>query len=332
MTFAVTVENLEKRFEIWRGDWFNRTKTSVTAVEGISFNVEAGESVAFLGPNGAGKSTTIKMLTGILHPTTGSASVLQLTPWKQREMLAHKMGVVFGQRSQLWYHLPPKDTFELLAHVYELDRRTYRARADMLIERFGIAPFLNTPVRKLSLGQRMRAEIAASLLHRPQILFLDEPTIGLDIVARQELRALIREWNKQEGLTVFLTSHDTGDVANVCDRVLVINHGLLVLDDTLSALQQGYVSSKVMAVKFHDKAPEVTIAGVHITNADDYSLVLEVDTRIAPIETVMAKILQLGSVADVTIEDPPLEEIITHIYSRARTGMSAQQQNTGEPT
>jgi ABC-2 type transport system ATP-binding protein len=317
MKNAVTVENLEKHFEVWRGGLFSRVKTNVAAVEGISFNVEAGESVAFLGPNGAGKSTTIKMLTGILHPTHGNACVLGLTPWKQREVLAHKMGVVFGQRSQLWYHLPPKDTFELLCHVYELDRRDFRARRDMLIERFGIASFLDTPVRKLSLGQRMRAEIAASLLHHPQILFLDEPTIGLDIVARQELRALIREWNRQEGLTVFLTSHDTGDVANVCDRVLVINHGLLVLDDSLTALQQNYVGSKIMSVKFHEQAPQVVLAGVRLTASDEYSLTLEVDTKITPIEAVMSKILQLGSVADVTIEDPPLEEIITHIYSHA---------------
>lgn len=319
MLNAVRVENLEKRFEVWQGRWFRRIKTSVEAVKDIRFSVNAGESIAFLGPNGAGKSTTIKMLTGILHPSSGTAQVLGLIPWKEREKLAHKMGVVFGQRSQLWYHLPPKDTFELLSYVYELKRQDYRRRTDMLIERFGIAPFINTPVRKLSLGQRMRAEIAASLLHRPQILFLDEPTIGLDIVARQELRALIREWNQQEGLTIFLTSHDTDDVANVCDRVVVINHGTLVLDDTLAAQQQGYAGSKVINVKFHEPAPKLTLPGVRTVAPaaalDEYSLSLEVDTRTTPIENVMSHILQNSTVADVTIEDPPLEEIIANIYA-----------------
>src|SRR6476619_5912873 len=187
MELSVAVENLRKTFVVTSGWGRGRTRRDVLAVDGISISIPAGQSVAFIGPNGAGKSTTIKMLTGILHPTSCSAQVLGFTPWQERRQLVHQIGAVFGQRSQLWYHLPPRDTFELLARIYNLDRATYLKRRNLLIERFGLESFLATPVRKLSLGQRMRAEVAASLLHAPKVLFLDEPTIGLDVIARQEL-------------------------------------------------------------------------------------------------------------------------------------------------
>src|SRR5690242_3576723 len=203
MVASVEIENLRKVFVLRSGWGRNRVEKEVVAVDQISLSVPAGQSVAFIGPNGAGKSTTIKMLTGILHPTAGQAQVLGFVPWQERRKLVRQIGAVFGQRSQLWYHLPPRDTFELLARVYDIPREAYRKRRDMLIERFGLAPFLDIQVRKLSLGQRMRAEVAASLLHAPKLLFLDEPTIGLDVIARQELRDLIREWNREEGLTVF---------------------------------------------------------------------------------------------------------------------------------
>src|SRR5438045_4172053 len=250
MDASVEIENLRKTFTLTTGRAFRRTRREVVAVDQISLSVQAGQSVAFIGPNGAGKSTTIKMLTGILHPTSGSAHVLGFTPWQERRKLVHHIGAVFGQRSQLWYHLPPRDTFEVLARVYDLDRAVYVRARDTLIERFALGPFLDVPVRKLSLGQRMRAEIAASLLHAPKVLFLDEPTIGLDVVARQELRDLIREWNREEGMTVFLTSHDAGDVERVARRVIVINHGRIVLDDKVSGMRRHYIGSKVLSVKF----------------------------------------------------------------------------------
>ncbi len=260
--FCVQLENLRKTFVVKKGTGFKREEIEVVAVDSISLNIEEGQSVAFIGPNGAGKSTTIKMLTGILHPSGGNASVLGFTPWKERTKLAYHIGAVFGQRSQLWYHLPPKDTFELLARIYNLDLKEYATRRDMLIERFGIAPFLTTPVRKLSLGQRMRAEVAASLLHKPKVIFLDEPTIGLDVVARQELRDLIREWNRNEGLTVFLTSHDAGDIEHVAKRVIIINHGQVVLDDKVSKVRRQYLGSKVLNIKFHETPSAVTLPGV----------------------------------------------------------------------
>ncbi|MBN3873816.1 ATP-binding cassette domain-containing protein [Nostoc sp. JL33] len=314
---AVELENLSKRFTLSRGWGRNRTHKEIVAVDGISLSVPDGQAIAFIGPNGAGKSTTIKMLTGILQPTSGTAQLLGLNPWRNRRELAYQIGVVFGVRSQLWYHLPPRDTFELLARIYNLNRQEYIKRRDQLVERFDLSPFWNTPVRKLSLGQRMRAEVAASLLHAPKVLFLDEPTIGLDVIARQELRDLIREWNRNEGVTVFLTSHDAGDIEQVAQRVVVINHGHVVLDDKVSAMRRQYLGSKILSVKFHTSPAEISLPGVTQLKAGEYGLKLEVNTRITPIETVMTQILQAGSVADIAIEDPPLEEVIAHIYAQA---------------
>jgi len=313
---AVKLASLHKTFILKQGKGFRRTQAEVVAVADVSFVIPEGQSVAFIGPNGAGKSTTIKMLTGILHPTAGEAHVLGFTPWRERSKLAYHIGAVFGQRSQLWYHLPPRDTFELLARVYNLDKRDYVKRRDMLIERFGLSSFLSTQVRKLSLGQRMRAEIAASLLHRPKVLFLDEPTIGLDVVARQELRDLVREWNREDGLTVFLTSHDAGDIESVARRVIVINHGRVVLDDKVSTMRRQYLGSKVLSVKFNELPARIDISGVAVLKASGYALKLEVDTQVIAIEKVINVVLKAGPVADITIEDPPLEEVIAHIYSQ----------------
>jgi ABC-2 type transport system ATP-binding protein len=219
---------------------FNPSLSEQIAVHPIDFQVEQGEILAFLGSNGAGKSTTIKMLTGILHPTCGRAEVLGFNPWQERKKLAFHIGSVFGQKSQLWYHLPPIDTFELMSRIYELPRGDYQKRRDELIERFELGEFLETPVRKLSLGQRMRCEIAATLLHRPKIVFLDEPTIGLDVVVKHKIRDLIKEMNQEEGTTLFITSHDAGDIEQLCKRAIVINHGKIILDDTVSNLKRQF--------------------------------------------------------------------------------------------
>ncbi|MGH2593667.1 MAG: ATP-binding cassette domain-containing protein, partial [Anaerolineae bacterium] len=222
----------------------------VEAVRGITFSLEPGELLAFIGPNGAGKSTTIKMLTGILYPSSGQAQVLGLTPWRDRRQLAYRIGSVFGQKPQLWYHLPPIDTFNLFSRIYELDDRDFKQRAESLIESFAIGDLIHTPVRKLSLGQRMRCEIAASLLHRPQVIFLDEPTIGLDVVAKQHIRDTIKTLHEQEGVTIFLTSHDAGDIESLCKRVIIVNHGTILYDDRLSALKRRYLTRKEIDVRF----------------------------------------------------------------------------------
>lgn len=314
---AVEVENLRKTFEVRTGKGFNRARVEVEAVYGLTMQVPAGQSIAFIGPNGAGKSTTIKMLTGILRPTSGSVRVLGLEPWSQRSKLAREVGVVFGQRSQLWYHLPPDDTFELLARVYDLDWSNFKKRRDMLVERFKLAPFLKTQVRKLSLGQRMRAEIAASLLHNPKLVFLDEPTIGLDVVARQELRDLISEWNREEGVTVFLTSHDAGDIEAVAERVVVVNHGRIVLDDSVANVRKDHLNSKLLSVVFHTCPAERDLHGVRLLSSEGYSRVYQVDTSLAPVPAVIAEVLNFAPVADVSVEDPPLEDVIAHIYAAA---------------
>jgi ABC-2 type transport system ATP-binding protein len=315
MNRGVELVHLKKNFVLSRWKGLHRSSSEVTAVDDISLQIPTGQSVAFIGPNGAGKSTTIKMLTGILHPTSGKVSVHGFVPWRDRRTLAYYIGAVFGQRSQLWYHLPPGDTFELLARIYNLKRAQFEKTRDILIERFALGSFLHVPVRKLSLGQRMRAEVAASLLHKPKVLFLDEPTIGLDVIARQELRDLIREWNREEGLTVFLTSHDAGDIEHVAERVVVINHGRVVLDDQVAAVRRQYLGSKILRVQFQEHAEDFCHEGVRVLQRSGYELRLDVDTSVTAMPVVMERLLQSAPVADISVEDPPLEEVIARIYT-----------------
>ncbi|MCC3372888.1 ATP-binding cassette domain-containing protein [Cohnella sp. REN36] len=328
---ALTTHGLSKTFKVKRKPeglsgsvraLFKPEWKDKIAVHSIDLAIEQGETVAFLGPNGAGKSTTIKMLTGILHPTSGEAEVAGFVPWRDRTKLAFRIGTVFGQKSQLWYHLPPIDTFELISRVYELTRADYAARQRDLIERFELGPYLHTPVRKLSLGERMRCEIAASFLHRPQLLFLDEPTIGLDVVVKQRIRELIRERNRREETTVFLTSHDAGDVEELCSRVIVIHHGGVLLDEPVERVKRDVLSRKTVRLTLAEEAdlsgmPET--AGVDIRESEPGRLVFSVDLKRIGIEEALNAFLGKVRIADLTVEDPPLEEIIKHIYgSQAR--------------
>jgi ABC-2 type transport system ATP-binding protein len=299
---------------------FRPVRQETHAVKGITFAVEEGERVAFIGPNGAGKSTTIKMLVGILYPTSGQAQVLEKTPWRERQRLAYEIGTVFGQKSQLWYHLPPQDSFELLARIYELDRAVYRQRLAYLVGLFEINDYFEVPVRKLSLGERMRCEIAASLLHHPRILFLDEPTIGLDVVVKQRIRDLILELNQQEGVTIFLTSHDAGDVEVLCKRAMVINHGEVIYDGRVSTLKRDYIRTKTISLKLGepwqglDRSGRGDSPGVRLLKHKGYGVKVEVDTKIAPIEKVVGQLLTRYAVADINVDNPPMEEIIARIY------------------
>jgi len=314
MNRGVEIRDLRKEFALARWQGLRRRLSQVTAVDGITLDVPAGQSVAFIGPNGAGKSTTIKILTGILHPSSGHVTVLGLTPWVERRKLAQHIGAVFGQRSQLWYHLPPADTFELIARIYSLERDTYRQTRDALVDRFELGPFMDTPVRKLSLGQRMRAEVAASLLHRPKVLFLDEPTIGLDAVARQELRDLVREWNSREGATIFLTSHDAGDIEHVAARVVVINHGRVIVDGPVTEVRRRYVSTRIVRAQFHEPPRQVDVPGSVMRSQSAYEWVMEIDVSVTPVQEAIALLLQAAPIADISVEDPPLERVITRIY------------------
>ncbi|MFZ5816237.1 MAG: ABC transporter ATP-binding protein [Bacillota bacterium] len=321
---VIAVKGLRKVFLVQRkpeSGWarlvatFRPQTVAVEAVRGIDLTVEQGETLAFIGPNGAGKSTTIKMLTGILHPTAGEAQVLGYTPWVERQKLAFRIGSVFGQKSQLWLHLPPVDTFNLLARIYELDWSAYLKRRAELVELFELQEIMQTPARKLSLGQRMRCEIAASLLHRPEIIFLDEPTIGLDPVAKSSIRDLIKRSNREEGVTVFLTSHDAGDIESLCKRVVIINHGQVILDDSVNALRRDFMKEREVDLKLGvpwDGDP--ALPGVRVVKAKGYGVKLAVDTSVTPIEAVVGRLLQAYPVQDIAIAMPPMEQIIAEIY------------------
>lgn len=295
-----------------------------TAVHGIDLTVDQGETLAFLGPNGAGKSTTIKMLTGILHPSGGDARVLGFCPWKDRSKLAYYVGSVFGQKSQLWYHLPPIDSFELMSRIYELKRPEYFSRRDDLVRRFELEPYLQVPVRKLSLGERMRCEIAAAMLHRPRILFLDEPTIGLDVIVKQKIRELILEMNREEGMTVFLTSHDAGDIEQLCKRAIVINHGQVILDDQVERMKRELLTGKTVHLRLQQPGAPFRFPGVEVLRQTDLEIGLSVDTNVANMEQVLAHMVSMYRVVDITIQSPPMEEIITHIYAREGKGSVAE--------
>ncbi len=286
----------------------------IEAVHGISLEVPRGELIAFLGPNGAGKSTTIKMLTGILHATSGSMSVLGLDPGKQRKNLSYRIGSVFGQKSQLWFHLPPMDSFRLLGAIYEMDSKLLDKRIDEIVELFEIGELMDIPVRRLSLGQRMRCEFAASILHKPEIIFLDEPTIGLDVLVKQKIRELITRLNKEERTTIFLTSHDIGDVEHLCNRAVIINHGKIVMDSSVKALKYGYLKKKVIDVKFAAISDHTRLEGLNILKRKGLSMKLEVDEGDG-IQEVMLRLMQAGSIMDVTISDIPMEKIIGDIYT-----------------
>jgi ABC-2 type transport system ATP-binding protein len=336
---ALEAESLRKTFRVKRkraglaGSFRSLVRPEweeKTAVAGIDLKVEAGETLAFLGPNGAGKSTTIKMLAGILHPTDGRARVLGMVPWKERAALAFRIGAVFGQKSQLWYHLPPADTFELLSRMYELGRADYLRRRDELVERFELGSHMQTPVRKLSLGERMRCEIAAAFLHRPELLFLDEPTIGLDVVMKRRIRELIAERNREEGTTVFLTSHDPSDIEQLCRRAIVIHHGTVIFDAPVERLKREVLTCKTVRLMLRDGArlPERLPEGVRAEETGPSAWRLSVDTTAASIEDVLAVFLGHCAIEDMTVEDPPMEDVITAIYE-GRSGVEPASPSAG---
>jgi ABC-2 type transport system ATP-binding protein len=323
MSIVITVQDLSKRYRLRRrgrgvfgairGAFAPQFET-LDAVAGVSFKVRAGERVAIIGPNGAGKSTTLKMLSGVLEPSGGQARVLGLTPWLQRRPLAYRIGVVFGQRSQLWAELPARESFALLRRIYDQPARLFAARLDDLVARFGLASLLDQPVARMSLGQRMRCEIVASLLHGPELLFLDEPTIGLDITAKAAIRDFITEQARRSGQTVVLTSHDTRDIELVCDRVIVINQGRIVVDQPTDQLRRQFLAKKRITLRSAAPALVLDLPGLSALASEPHLSVLDVDTRTIRVEQVVAAALATGAIEDITIEDPPMEEVVREIY------------------
>lgn len=326
---AITVSNLQKTFQSKRKpaglsasirSLFSPEYTTVEAVRGLSFEMEPGELLGFIGPNGAGKSTTIKILTGILHPSGGEVKVLGYIPWKERQKLAFQIGTVFGQRPQLWYHLPAADTFSLFGKIYELDDAEVKKRVAFLSEAFEIGDLLETPVRKLSLGQRMRCEVAASLLHKPKLLLLDEPSIGLDVVAKQHIRDAIRTMSEQEKVGVLLTSHDASDLEALCHRVIIINHGQIVYRDKVSNLKRKYLTRKTVEVRYAEEVNKgFIIPGMETLKTGRYGVKLTFDTRLTPAAAILTRLSSAGTLVDITISDPPLEEVIASIYQESAT-------------
>ncbi|WP_300803777.1 ATP-binding cassette domain-containing protein [uncultured Acetatifactor sp.] len=285
----------------------------VQAVDGISFSVEAGEMLAFIGPNGAGKSTTIKMLTGILYPDGGRARVLDIDPAKQRRRLAYEIGTVFGQKEQLWTHLTPYDNFRFFGAIYDSPDRETESRIRELADTFELGSFLNTPVRNLSLGQRIRCEIVASLIHRPRVLFLDEPTIGLDPVVKENIRALIRQMNRELGTTIFLTSHDVGDIEKLCRRIIIVNSGRIVLDDSMEHLKNHYLDRKIVEAKLREEAPLPAAEGITLLKQKGGRVKFQVDTGKLRINDAL-HMIDAENLEDINISNVPLESIITEIY------------------
>jgi ABC-2 type transport system ATP-binding protein len=326
MDIGIEVKNITKSFSYSDGGTknaikrlFSRNKKVIKAVDEVSFSVRPGETVAFIGPNGAGKSTMIKMMTGILHPTEGSISVLGLDPTSDRKKLAFSIGTVFGQRSQLMFNLPVSDSFELFSKIYEIPNDISRRKIKELFELFELSEYADQPVRKLSLGQRMRAEVALSLLHSPRILFLDEPTIGLDIVAKKKLRDILSSLNKKEGVTIFLTSHDVGDIESLTERTILINHGRVLVDEKTENLKKKYLSDKRVKVVSSDHIEDINIPGVSILNNDANMTFLSINTTKISTSDVLKELVSLYNVLDVTVEDPPLEDIISHLYQMKHT-------------
>ncbi|HLC85441.1 MAG TPA: ATP-binding cassette domain-containing protein [Candidatus Nanoarchaeia archaeon] len=295
---------------------FSFKTNEVLAVKDVSFSIAEGELVGFIGPNGAGKSTTIKMLTGILHPSSGEISVLGFHPQNERVKLAYKIGTIFGQRQQLWYHLPAIDSFNLFSKIYELDQTEYKQRLDELVGLFEIGPYLHTPVRKLSLGQRMRCEFVASLLHKPKVLFLDEPTIGLDIVAKRTMRELIRTLNKKEKVTIILTSHDLDDIEELCERVIIINDGRILFDGPMETIKKRlkYKMVRLLFEKPPEKIP--VLKHVKILKREPSRIDLKVDRTKTSVRVVLDAYLKACKVSDLEVEEAPIEEVVEQFYKK----------------
>ena len=335
----VQVEGLTKTFWVARHrrgalgalrGLVDRGGTEVRAVGGISFSVAAGEMVGYIGPNGAGKSTTIKMLTGILVPSGGEARVDGLVPWRQRRSLARRIGVVFGPRTQLWWDLPLIESLELLRHVYRVPADRFAANLAAFRDILDLDPFLRTPVRQLSLGQRMRGDLVAALLHEPPILYLDEPTIGLDVVAKARIREFLARVNRERGVTVLLTTHDLADIETLCRRMLIIDHGRLLYDGGIEEIRRRYGTHRTLVVDLDEAASPHAgeegqqdgfggLPGTELVKVDGPRRWLRFDRQAVSAADLIAAVAARHRVRDVAIEEPAIEDIVRRIYGEGIT-------------
>ena len=325
----IVVERLVKTFRVAErrpGLWgavaglARRVHREVRALDEVSFAIEPGELVGYIGPNGAGKSTTIKILSGILVPDSGRCEVLGRVPWLERARYVGEIGVVFGQRTQLWWDLPVIESFDLLRSIYRVGESSYRRQRDELVALLDLEPLLDTPVRQLSLGQRMRCDLAATLLHAPVLLFLDEPTIGLDAMSKLAVRDFIKRLNRERGVTVILTTHDMDDIETLCRRVIVIGSGVILCDGTLEELRAGITRERRLIVDLEDDAEIVSDEHAHVIERDGHRVHLAFDpAEISPAELI-ARVTARHVVRDLFVVNPPIEEIIAELYQRNGAG------------
>lgn len=332
----IQVEHVTKQFTIYEKEpglkgvfksFIKAKKIIKTAVDDVSFSVKQGEIVGYIGPNGAGKSTTVKMLTGILTPTSGTITVDGLIPYQKRQQNAKKIGVVFGQRTQLWWDLPLRETFTVLKEIYQIPDAEYQERLNYFDGLFGLSEFIKQPVRQLSLGQRMKADIVASLLHNPKLLFLDEPTIGLDVLAKENIRKVIRDVNQKYQTTVILTTHDLADIEELCDRILLIDNGKIIYEGNVELIRERYGSKKLVSftLKSEEEAKKINVdqfmdkdPDLHLTIEGNQAHLTFNKLRLA-IKDVIYHVLNQADVLDIDIADDQLENIIKAIY---RHGLS----------
>ncbi|MDT0270893.1 ATP-binding cassette domain-containing protein [Streptomyces sp. DSM 44915] len=316
----IVLERLEKVFRVRRrAGLVRRERSEVRAVDGISFRVRRGEMVGYIGPNGAGKSTTIKMLTGILTPSGGRLRVAGVDPARDRKALARRIGVVFGQRTTLWWDLPLGDSYQLVRRLYRVEPARFRANLERCVELLELGPLLSVPVRQLSLGQRMRGDIAAALLHDPEVLYLDEPTIGLDVISKTKVRAFLRDLNRDKGTTVLLTTHDLTDIEQLCSRVMVIDQGRLMYDGALSGLREVGESERTLVVDLAEERPAVEVPGARVVRVSGPRqwLAFPASASAAPL---VARVAADYPLVDLSLREPDIEEVISRMYAAGWDG------------
>lgn len=320
----IDVKHISKTFKVAKRksglfaslkSFFKRNYIYIEAIKDISFQIEKGEIIGYIGPNGAGKSTTIKILSGILVPDNGECRINGLTPWKDREKYTKDIGVVFGQRSQLWWDIPAEDTFDLLKEIYKIDDKEYQKNKEKLINLLNIKDIINIPVRNLSLGQRMRCEIAASLIHNPSILFLDEPTIGLDAVSKEIVRDFIKKLNKEKKTTIILTTHDMSDIEALAKRIILIGKGAILYDGSLNNLKSKYASNKKVIVKTNDKVKSLHKKGIiSYSKLDKLSYIFTLDTNLISISDFISYLTSKISINDIEVNNENIDNIIIKLY------------------
>ncbi len=319
----IHIENLQKHFKIskhHRGAFaavrnlFSRSYQVVKAVDGISYQIAPGELVGYLGPNGAGKSTTIKMLTGLLVPSAGNIWVNGRIPWRERQQHVAHIGAVFGQRTTLWWDLPVIESLDLLQHIYKIPPAQFRQNLADFTQLLDLSPFLNTPVRSLSLGQRMRADICAALLHNPTLLFLDEPTIGLDVVAKERIRQFIKHINREKGITILLTTHDLSDVEKLCERVMIIDHGRLLYDGRLDTLQTRFGGKRELVVDFAEPYADVSVEGAEVVKQEGSQTTYQFEQQTMTASELIGRISAHYRIHDLAVREPDIETTVRRIY------------------